>query len=266
MIFGKSIVLAISLLRPSIVSRMRLCDGDSCPLRELPVFEGVALDIWRRFASAVIANTYRRGDILFYEGNLPAGLYFSCHGRVKLVKDNHSGRSQIVRIVEAPNFVGDRAFFSGRHYAASGVAMEDSTICFLDAGRFWSLFNDQSNLTRHLAQRFAQELGQAEERMHCLAVCSIKGRLASYLLKRFKPSCAAIASGRGAAPVVELKESRTELAQILGTTVEAISRTLAEFRDKGIIAVDGRRITLRNRERLGRLGCGECLANSDERV
>ncbi len=227
------------------------CNGDSCPLRRLPVFQGVALDIWRRFAACVSVNTYQQDDILFYEGNRPLGVYFSCHGRIKIVKNHHSGRSQIVRIVEGPELIGDRAFFSQKPYAASGVVMDDSTICFLDSRRFWELFGASKDTGRLLARRFANELGQAEERLHCLAVCPVKGRIAANLL------------GRCGAPRAEsrefiLKESRTELAQLLGTTIEAVSRTLAEFRRKGLIDVAGRRISVKNEERLRRVGCGSC--------
>ncbi len=245
------------------------CQGASCPLQNFPLFEGQSPELWQQFANTVVANNYKRNDILFYEGNIPQGIYFMCQGRLKLIKDNHSGKSQIVRIVEAPNLVGDRSFFSERPYASSGVIMEDATICFLSTRRFWSLFDSQTGLARRMAQRFARELGKAEEQMHCLAVCTVNGRLAAYLLKKTAPARPANngnggdfkINNRAHTATVELKESRTELAQILGTTVEAVSRALAELRRKGVIRVDGRKISIQDAERLGRIGCNNCAAS-----
>ncbi len=176
------------------------------------------------------ANTYRKGNILFYQGNRPTGVYFICRGRIKLFKESPSGRSQIVRIVDAPNLLGDRSFFADRLYACTGQAMEDSTICFLEKNHFWTIFGQDQEMLRLLLQRFARELGRAEEQMHCLTVCSVNARLAAILLR---------ASQALGGKKFILKETRTELAQIVGTTPEGVSRALAEFRDKGFIEIEG---------------------------
>ena len=141
--------------------------------------------------------------------------------------------------------LGDRAFFAERPYACTAEVMEDSEISFMSPANFWGVFGRNSNMLRLLAQRFAQELGRAEEYMHCIAVCTVNARLATRLLKF---------SQRQEKQFI-LRESRTELAQVLGTTPEAVSRTLAKLSSKGLISVSGRSVRVLNEERLRLSAC-----------
>ena len=174
------------------------------------------------------------------------GLYLICSGRVKVRKEGRLGHDQIVRIAEAPDLLGDRAFFSESPYAATGEVMEESRICFLEARQFWDLLGRDNDTLRHLVHRFADELGRAEELMHCLAACTVRERSAAELLR---------ARDMGSNDEFLLTESRIELAQILGTTPEAVSRALAEFSDKGWIAVNGRKVRILAEEPLRQAAC-----------
>ncbi len=221
------------------------------PLQAIPLLSHVAQKDWRRFQELAPAHTYRPGNILFYQGNAPLGLHFIASGRVKLIKEDRAGRCQIVRIVQGPDLLGDRAFFAEKPYACTGEVMEESEINFLRPGHFWEFFGRNPDMLRLLAQRYAVELGRAEDYMHCLSVCTINARMATRLLKASNPS------DLKRAPKGEfvLTETRTELAQVLGTTPEAVSRSLANFCAKNVIAVSGRRVQVLNAERLRRCAC-----------
>ena len=221
------------------------------PLQNIPLFRHISPEGWRRFQKLAPVHSYRPGNILFYQGNAPLGLHFICSGRVKLVKQDSSGRCQIVRIVSGPDLLGDRAFFAEKPYACTGEVMEPSDICFLEPARFWEFFGRNADMLRLLARRFAVELGRAEEYMHCLAVCTINARLATRLLRPDKPR----AGARKPANELILTETRTELSQMLGTTPEAVSRALAKLCSKGLINVSGQRVLILNEERLRLVAC-----------
>lgn len=222
-----------------------------CSLRNIPEFRDVAPDVWRRFQERRTVNTYHPGNILFYQGNRPLGLFFICRGRVKLVKEDRFGHSRIVRVAQAPDLLGDRAFFAERSYACSGEAMGETQACFLETRLFWELFGENLEMFRLLTRRFARELGSAERTMHCLSACPVNARTATHLLM-YPQRWGANGLPRSD---LALQESRTELAQILGTTIEAVSRALAHFCSKRWIAVDGRHVRILNEERLGRAAC-----------
>jgi CRP-like cAMP-binding protein len=220
-------------------------------LQTVPLLSHVTQKEWRRFLDLAPAHTYRPGNILFYQGNLPLGLHFISGGRVKLIKEDRAGRCQIMRIVQGPDLLGDRAFFAERPYMCSGVVMEESLISFLQPAHFWDIFGKNPQTLRLLAQRFAVELGRAEDYRHCISVCTINARMATRLLKSSKrPEHARSPKGE-----FVLTETRTELAQVLGTTPEAVSRTLAKLCSKGLISVSGRRVRVLNEERLRLSAC-----------
>lgn len=220
-------------------------------LQTVPLLSHVTQKEWQRFLQLAPVHTYRPGNILFYQGNPALGLHFITSGRVKLMKEDRAGRCQIMRIVQGPDLLGDRAFFAERAYMCTGVVMEESSICFLRPAHFWDIFGRNPETLRLLTQRFAVELGRAEDYMHCIAVCTINSRMATRLLKAMKrPDHARAPKGE-----FTLTETRMELAQVLGTTPEAVSRTLAKLCSKGLISVSGRRVRVLNEERLRLSAC-----------
>lgn len=221
-----------------------------CPVQGLSLFRHISAEKREKFLRFKNANTYQRGNIIFYQGNRPLGLHFICEGRIKLVKQDASGRVQIVRVIEAPDLLGDRAFFADKAYACTGEAMVDSRICFLEARHFWNLVGNEPQALRILLRKFAEELGRAHDTMHCLTVCTVKQRVAKHLL-----------SLQGSSPItahrqrIILEDSRTELAEFLGTTLEAISRTLGEFSAAGWIDIKGRQVKVLDENVLRRAAC-----------
>lgn len=220
-------------------------------LQKIPLLRHALREEWRRFLELAPAHDYRAGNTLFYQGNLPLGLHFISSGRVKLIKEDRAGRRQIVRMVQGPDLLGDRAFFADKPYRCTGEVMEDSTVSFLLPHHFWAIFGRNPDTLRLLAQRFADELGRAEDYMHCISVCTVHARMATRLLNN------ANRPDQTRAPKGEflLTETRTELAQVLGTTPEAVSRTLAKLSSKGLISVSGRRVRVLNEERLRLSAC-----------
>lgn len=236
----------------SLKAEKNLCsEPGACPVLSLPLFHHINGKDQQCFKQLATVHTYCRENILFYQGNRPLGLYFICGGRVKITKEDRGGRSQIVRIVLAPNILGDRAFFAEQPYACTGVAMDKSQICFLETRHFWKIFGKNVEILRFLTQRFAHGLGCAEEHMNCIAACTVMARMATYLLKSWNHSaCSQVLQDK-----FVLTESRTELAQLLGTTPEAVSRVLSKLCSKGLIAVQGRHMRVLDKDRLSLLTC-----------
>lgn len=156
-----------------------------------------------------------------------------------------------MRVVQAPDFLGDRAFFAERPYACSGESMGETQVCFLETRRYWELFGANLKMFRLLTKRFARALGSAERNMHCLSACAVNARTATHLLMYPRQA----RQNGSHADDLTFQESRTELAQILGTTIEAVSRALACFCSKGWIAVDGRHVRVLDEARLKQTAC-----------
>lgn len=233
---------------PSGVSSvLRACKragcGARCALEIWCASRGLPPSLAQSFSSAWRSNTYSRGNDLFYQGNEPYALFFLCSGRVKLVRAEGGGRHKIVRLVRAPDFLGERSLIAGEPYAATAEVMEEANVCLIDAARFKTLWVERPELARVLARQLAAKLGEAEGHVADLALRTIRERLAKHLALQARAG-----SGDGAA--FELRESRQELAEMLGTSPEVVSRTLAELSDRKLIAIDGRKINVLDEGRL----------------
>ncbi|MDD5210031.1 MAG: Crp/Fnr family transcriptional regulator [Elusimicrobiales bacterium] len=212
-----------------------------CPMLKMPVFAGVPDSVWEGFCKKRITNDYKKGNIIFYEGNKPFGVYFLCSGRVKIIRTDAGLHSSIPRVVEAPNLLGDRSFLAGEAYLGTGEALEDCRICFIDGAYFEKLFLEIPQVCRSLVKRLAQELGRAEEQLLDFGFKTVRGRLAKYIHEK------TVSKGSNN---IQFPESRGDLAKILGTSPEVLCRLLAEFRKKGWIAVTGRDVTVKDKPRL----------------
>lgn len=212
-----------------------------CPMLKMPVFAGVPDAVWEGFCKKRITNDYKKGNIIFYEGNKPFGVYFLCTGRVKIIRTDAGLHSSIPRVVEAPNLLGDRSFLAGEAYLGTGEALEDCRICFIDGTYFEKLFLEIPQVCRSIVRRLAVELGKAEEQLLDFGFKTVRGRLAKYIFEK------TVAKGSNN---IQFPESRGDLAKILGTSPEVLCRLLAEFRNKGWIGVKGRDVTVKDKSRL----------------
>ncbi len=219
--------------------------GVLCELDAWCVDHGMPAPIASSFATGWRPNRYSRGNVLFYQGNEPFALFFICSGRVKLVRAEDGGRHQIVRIIRAPNFLGERSLVAGEPYAATAEVMDDARICVIDSARFFRAWADRPELARMIARQLAAKLGEAEAHATDLSMRTIRERLAKHFCEE---SGAAAKNG-----LFELSETRQEIAELLGTSPEVISRTIAELEDKKLVEVDGRRVRLLDAQRLRRV-------------
>jgi CRP-like cAMP-binding protein len=214
-----------------------------CTIERWCSSKGMAASQSAGFSAGWRANRYGRGNVLFYQGNEPFALFFLCSGRVKIVRHDREGRRQIVRIIRAPDFIGERSLIARQPYHATAEVMDDADICVIDSARFFKFWGERPDFARVLAQRLAINLGDAQDLASELALHTIRERLAKFLALEWeavpKP-----------APSFQLSESRQELAEIIGTSPEVVSRTLRDLVDGKIIAIEGRRVRVLDGARL----------------
>ncbi|MFI5360669.1 MAG: Crp/Fnr family transcriptional regulator [Elusimicrobiota bacterium] len=231
--------------QPRMPSAPNHCSGTgpngACSFQGWGGKQGLSGAACARIRSLWRANLYRRGDVIFYQGNAPASVYFLCQGSVKLVRDARLGRHHILRVVNGPDLLGERAMLAGQPYAASAEVMEDSRVCAIPREAFKNLWRDEPELSRMLAVHLSRKLAESDESACALALLTIREQLAALIVSRLAP---------GGAERVTFSESRQDLADMLGTSAEVVSRTLSELSRKKLIALDGRSLRVLNGERL----------------
>ncbi|NPA68605.1 MAG: Crp/Fnr family transcriptional regulator [Chlorobi bacterium] len=193
-------------------------------------------------------TSYKKGEIIFKEGDLPVGMTCLCEGKVKLFKEGVGGRDQIIRMETRGDFVGFRALFAGEHYNATATAIEDSVICYLEKNILEKLIKSNGDFALKVIEILAKELGFSNERTVSLTQKHIRGRLAESLLVLINTF-----GFEDDGKTIKVYLSREDIASLSNMTTSNAIRTLSTFAQEKVISLYGRSITVENMEALKRI-------------
>jgi CRP/FNR family transcriptional regulator len=215
------------------------CEHKSCFLCRLCLPEWIP---------AIEANKksfhYKKGDLIFEEGQEVKGIYFVYSGTVKIHKKWGKEKELILRFAKGGDIIGHRGLGEELHYPISGTALEATTVCFIDLAFFRTTITVNNDFTIHLLMFYAEELQRSEKKMSNLAHMQVKGRIAFSLLS-LKNKFGKTADGS-----IDIILSRQDLASYAGTTYETVFRILNELQLDGIIGISNKNIRLLNEEQL----------------
>lgn len=144
----------------------------------------------------------------------------------------------VIRFASDGSILGHRGLSGDKIYSVSATAIGLVTVCYFDLNFFkWSL-KVNHELAYNLMVFFAEELGQAEQKMHDLALLPVKERVKKALIKLREQF------GCDSEGYLDIALARQDMAQYVGTTYETLFRTLNELQDERVILLDGKRIKL----------------------
>jgi CRP/FNR family transcriptional regulator len=149
------------------------------------------------------------------------------------------GREQIIRLAREGDIIGYRSLLSGGKYAAFAVPLDNAQVCHIPKSTFFSLLSSNFQLSARVMELLSTELKAAEERIVEMAQKPVRERLAETLLL-LRETYGVEADNT----TLTIKLTRIELANIVGTATESVSRLLSKFKDEKIIDMDGRRIKI----------------------
>jgi CRP/FNR family transcriptional regulator, anaerobic regulatory protein len=188
-----------------------------------------------------------RGETLVWAGDesLVCGNLLS--GVLKLSAATADGREQVVGLLYPADFVG-RPYADQADFTVSAVS--DAELCVFPRTQFEAALEDHQRMERLLLQRTFAALDEARGRMLTLARLSAREKVAGFLLDMADRAGGCRASAAG--PVTfDLPLTRGEMAEVLGMTIETVSRQLAALKAAGAIALPGARgVTIRDRQAL----------------
>jgi len=191
---------------------------------------------------------YKKGEIIFKEGDKPVGLMSLSEGKVKIFKEGVGGREQIVRMAKPVGFIGYRALFAEENHTATAVAIEDSVACVIDKESVFKVMRNNPDLSISIVKSFASELGFSNDRTVTLTQKHIRGRLAESLIF-LKDTYGYEDDGK----TIKIYLSREDVANLSNMTTSNAIRTLSSFAQEDVIAIDGRKIKILDLQKLERI-------------
>ncbi len=211
-------------------------------LRKTALFTSLSETEMRALCSRVTKRHFRRGELLFSEGDPCSGLFLVASGKVRIFKLSPAGREQVLAVEGPGSSFAELPVFDGGKYPASASALEDTETLFISRQDFQSYCREHPDVTLRVLAVVGARLRRLVGIIEDLSFSTVRQRLISLLLR------AAQESGSAAKHLVrvELTKSHQDLAAELGTVRELISRNLSRLQAEGLIEVDGRTIVIKD--------------------
>ncbi len=191
-------------------------------------------------------RTYHKKDFIFMEGQTPYELFFIVKGEVKTYKLNPEGKELITGIYRDGDFVGYAPLLEDISYNENASVLEDTQVAVIPREDFISLIYSSKDIARKFIKLLSNNLIETENRLLNLAYQSVRQRVAGTLLSIMDqyslPARKALIS-----------VSRKDISSIIGTATESLNRTLADFRDEGLVEIGPDGIRIIDRQKLERL-------------
>ena len=196
--------------------------------------------------ASLVANQsdqkYLKGDVIFREGAVPAGIFLIRSGKAKKYKVDNLAREQIIYVANHGELIGYHAVLSEERYPDSAAAIEDSLVSFIPKEDFISILNRSPAFSRRLLKALSHEFTVLANSISVIAQRTAPERLAIALIvlrEKYKEE------GLEGNEII-LNISRMDLANMAGIAQENVIRLLKEFKAEGILETEGRKIWIKD--------------------
>jgi CRP-like cAMP-binding protein len=183
---------------------------------------------------------YKRGDILYQEGNRISGFFCINSGIIKVFKTGFDGKEQIIRFARKGDLIAYRSVLSSEPACTSAKVIEDCQVCFIPSEILISFIKTNPAYALELLKLACHELGEANSFITDIAQKTVRERLAEVLLFLVNDF------GLDEDHVLNISLTREELANIVGTATESVIRLLSDFKSDRLIELNGRKIKILN--------------------
>lgn len=215
----------------------------------IPLFEGLPPEYLTQLAQIASEREYARGQTVFSEGEDGAGFFVALTGSIKVYKVAPDGKEQILHLFGPGEPFGEVPVFEGARFPANAVALESARVLFFPRDAFIGLLRKEPGLALKMLAVLSRRLRRFTQLIEDLSLKEVPGRFAAYVLY----------AGKGiAGDVVDLGMPKAQLASLLGTIPETLSRILGRMSRAGLIeSGPGNRIRILDRSELEHLAQGE---------
>jgi len=215
----------------------------TCKLRVDRIFCDLPASSLQTFESIKYATAYPQGAVLFVEGQMPRGIFVLCKGSVKLSINSPNGRTMIVKLAEPGEVLGFSATISGKPYEVTAETIDPCQVNFVKRDDFLRFLKDDVEACFKVAEQLSDKYHNACQEVRTLGLShSASEKLANLLLEW---SCKNGESAK-AEPRLKLRLTHEEIAQMIGTSRETVTRLFAEMKRRQIVQSKGSTLLIRN--------------------
>ncbi|MDT8400495.1 MAG: Crp/Fnr family transcriptional regulator [Bacteroidales bacterium] len=220
---------------------------DNCAVNSNSVFRHLSLDQINIINFVKEFRQYRRGEVLYEEGNRISGFFCINKGIIKVFKTGFDGKEQIIRFAKPGDIIAYRSVLSNEPACTSAKVIEDAGVCFIPSHILTDFVKENPPFSMEVMKLTCHELGIANEYITDIAQKTVRERLAEVLLHLINDF------GLDSENYLKISLTREELANIVGTATESVIRLLSEFKSDRYIELSGRKIKILDRKSLEKI-------------
>jgi CRP/FNR family transcriptional regulator, cyclic AMP receptor protein len=224
----------------------------TCKARDERLFCHLPAAALQAFEAIKYATAYPKGAVLFVEGQAPRGIFVLCKGRVKLSICATDGKTLIVKIAEPGEVLGLSASVSGKPYELTAETIDPCQVNFVKRDDFLRFLREHSEACFKVAEQLSEKYNMACHEVRALGLSHSAGEKLAKLLLEWSSK-----NGETNKPEPRLKMALTheEIAQMIGTSRETVTRLFADLKKKQILQTKGSTLVIRNKAALKLMAC-----------
>ncbi len=215
-------------------------------LKKIPLLQDLSHDTMHRLVQCIEMREIRRRQVIYLPGDPGQAVFFVNGGRIKISKVTRDGKELTLAYRGPGEIFGELVMIDGGPREEMAEAMENALITELERGEFERLVQKEGMIGFRLAKVIAQRRRDVENKIEQLIFKDVNAKLAELLLRLAAEY--GIEDSRGT--LVSLKITHQEMANLIGSTRETVSLTLSQFKRKGLIQTEGRKVILADRDGL----------------
>ncbi|MDO6472484.1 Crp/Fnr family transcriptional regulator [Maribacter sp. 1_MG-2023] len=223
---------------------------ENCIIRQFNSLRALSKDELKKVADSKTSKKIKKGEALFIEGQKLDGVFCVRDGVSKLSKLSSNGKEQIVKLTNKGEIMGQRSVIAEDFTNLSATAISDMEVCFIPKEVISNTLNTNPYFSLEVLRHLAHDLKEADDVIVNMSQKTVKQRLAEafvYLKKNY---------GEDENGFLLLTLSRDDYANIVGAATESLIRMISEFKKKGFIKTEGKKIGIVEEEMLQELADG----------
>lgn len=218
-------------------------------LKEVPLFSNLDDLELKNLANFVYPKSFSKGEIIFRQSDPGKYFFLVKKGKIKITSSSEEGQEVTLAIIEEKECFGEMSLLDEEKRSAAAVALSDSEILYIPTDAFLKFLNQSPQVAIKLLAVLSRRLRRADEKIESLVFHSAKERLLRLLLEWIDTH------GENVRGTIYIKQPLThqEIANLLGTTRETITRIFNELRQKNIISIEGKKISIIEKDKVSRV-------------
>lgn len=212
-------------------------------LQEKTIFQGLNEDELNRVVGIMGIREFKRNEVIFLEGDPGDCFFLVLAGEVRIFKVSSDGREKTLALIGTGDFFGEMALIEEKARSAGAGAVMKSRLGILHRDHFQQLIYQHPEIALKIIVQLAERLRRANQQIEGLAFKDVRERLVQFLLQ-------SLSQAEDETGMTVPKVTHQEIANLIGSSRETVTRMLGQLQDEGLILLDGRHIIIKKRDEL----------------